>query len=158
VTGGAGTADGENGSALKEESASGIGYDKVNRVTNKIDRDARPQTDGSRHEKDLKADSVRQNNDMEVDQKIGGDTQKESKVLRHFRSALIDFVKDLLKPTWREGHLSKDAHNTIVKKTVEKVLSTLQPHQIPATVESIKQYLSSSQPKMAKLVEVSVLI
>jgi hypothetical protein len=63
-----------------------------------------------------------------------------------------------LKPTWREGHLSKDAHNTIVKKTVEKVLSTLQPHQIPATVESIKQYLSSSQPKMAKLVEVSVLI
>ncbi|KAI9385350.1 hypothetical protein POPTR_011G056600v4 [Populus trichocarpa] len=153
VTGGAGTADGENGSALKEESASGIGYDKVNRVTNKIDRDARPQTDGSRHKKDLKADSVRQNNDMEVDQKIGGDTQKESKVLRHFRSALIDFVKDLLKPTWREGHLSKDAHNTIVKKTVEKVLSTLQPHQIPATVESIKQYLSSSQPKMAKLVE-----
>lgn len=158
VTGGAGTADGENGSALKEESASGIGYDKVNRVTNKIDRDARTLTDGSRHKKDLKADSVRQNNDMEVDQKIGGDTQKESKVLRHFRSALIDFVKDLLKPTWREGHLSKDAHNTIVKKTVEKVLSTLQPHQIPATVESIKQYLSSSQPKMAKLVEVSVLI
>ncbi|XP_011043419.1 PREDICTED: protein FRIGIDA-ESSENTIAL 1 isoform X2 [Populus euphratica] len=153
VTGGAGTADGENGSALKEESASGIGYEKVNRVTNKNDCDARPQIDRSRHKKDLKADSVRQNNDMEVDQKIGGDLQKESKVLRHFRAALIDFVKDLLKPTWREGHLSKDAHNTIVKKTVEKVLSTLQPHQIPANVESIKQYLSSSQPKMAKLVE-----
>ncbi|KAJ6333494.1 hypothetical protein OIU77_009378 [Salix suchowensis] len=153
VSGGAGTTDGENGSALKEESASGIGYDKVNRVTNKIDRDARPQIGVLRHKKDLKADSVRQNNDMEVDQKIGEDVEKESKVLRHFRAALIDFVKDMLKPTWREGHLSKDAHNTIVKKTVEKVLSTLQPHQIPATVESIKQYLSSSQPKMAKLVE-----
>ncbi|KAJ6769877.1 PROTEIN FRIGIDA-ESSENTIAL 1 [Salix purpurea] len=153
VSGGAGTTDGENGSALKEESASGIGYDKVNRVTNKIDRDARPQIGVLRHKKDLKADSVRQNNDMEVDQKIGEDVEKESKVLRHFRAALIDFVRDMLKPTWREGHLSKDAHNTIVKKTVEKVLSTLQPHQIPATVESIKQYLSSSQPKMAKLVE-----
>ncbi|KAF9672369.1 hypothetical protein SADUNF_Sadunf11G0034500 [Salix dunnii] len=158
VSGGAGTTDGENGSALKEESASGIGYDKVNRVANKIDRGARTQISVLRHKKDLKADSVRQNNDMEVDQMIGEDVEKESKALRHFRAALIDFVKDMLKPTWREGHLSKDAHNTIVKKTVEKVHSTLQPRHIPATVESIKQYLSSSQPKMAKLVEVSVLI
>uniref|UniRef100_A0A2K2APY8 Uncharacterized protein n=1 Tax=Populus trichocarpa TaxID=3694 RepID=A0A2K2APY8_POPTR len=88
---------------------------------------------------------------QEIDQKI--DVQEESKVLRHFRSVLIDFVKELLKPTWREGHLSEDAHNTIVKKTAEKVLSSLQPHQIPAAVESIKQFLSSSQPKMTKLVE-----
>ncbi|CAK7350554.1 unnamed protein product [Dovyalis caffra] len=154
VTGGTGTADGENGNAPKEESASGTGYDKDSRITKKIDaRDGRPHRDRSRHKKDLKADSVRQNNEMEVDQKIDGDGQKESKVLRHFRSALIDFVKELLKPIWREGHLSKDAHNTIVKKTVEKVIRTLQPHQIPATLESIKQYLSSSQPKMAKLVE-----
>jgi hypothetical protein len=94
-------------------------------------------------------------NDIEIDQKI--DVQEESKVLRHFRSVLIDFVKELLKPTWREGHLSEDAHNTVVKKTAEKVLSSLQPHQIPAAVESIKQFLSSSQPKMTKLVEVSIL-
>ncbi|KAJ6935559.1 protease-related family protein [Populus alba x Populus x berolinensis] len=47
----------------------------------------------------------------------------------------------------------EDAHNTIVKKTAEKVLSSLQPHQIPAAVESIKQFLSSSQPKMTKLAE-----
>ncbi|KAJ6999864.1 hypothetical protein NC653_010574 [Populus alba x Populus x berolinensis] len=59
---------------------------------------------------------------MEIDQKI--DVQEESKVLRHFPSDLIDFVKESLKPTWRE-----------------------------AAVESIKQFLSSSQPKMTKLAE-----
>ncbi|KAG6777068.1 hypothetical protein POTOM_016868 [Populus tomentosa] len=47
----------------------------------------------------------------------------------------------------------EDAHNTIVKETAEKVLSSLQPHQIPGAVKSIKQFLSSSQPKMTELVE-----
>ncbi|KAG1347418.1 putative Zinc finger CCCH domain-containing protein 55 [Cocos nucifera] len=78
---------------------------------------------------------------------------KESKALRIFRVALVDFVKELVKPFWREGHLSKDAHKMIVKKAVEKVIDSLQPHQIPCTAESINQYLSLSQTKLLKLVE-----
>ncbi|RRT61319.1 hypothetical protein B296_00044283 [Ensete ventricosum] len=81
---------------------------------------------------------------------------KESKALKNFRTALVDFLKELLKPVWKEGHLSKDAHKMIVKKASEKVLSALQPHQIPSDTESINHYLSISKPKLLKLVEVSI--
>lgn len=81
---------------------------------------------------------------------------KQFKVLKFFRDALIEFVKDLLKPSWREGHLSKDSHKMIVKKAVEKVLGTLQPQQIPNDAESISQYFSISRPKITKLVEVKI--
>lgn len=82
---------------------------------------------------------------------------KNAKAVKLFHAALVDFVKELVKPSWREGHLSKDAHKMIVKKAVDKVISTLRSHQIPNTTESIKEYLSSSRPKLAKLVEVSPL-
>ncbi|RWR73021.1 zinc finger CCCH domain-containing protein 36-like protein isoform X1 [Cinnamomum micranthum f. kanehirae] len=78
---------------------------------------------------------------------------KNAKATKLFHAALVDFVKELVKPSWREGHLSKDSHKMIVKKAVDKVLSTLRLHQIPNTTESIKEYLSSSGPKLKKLVE-----
>ncbi|XP_020573813.1 zinc finger CCCH domain-containing protein 36-like [Phalaenopsis equestris] len=78
---------------------------------------------------------------------------KESKALKIFHTALVDFVKELLKPWWREGQLSKDAHKTVVKKSVEKVLSALHSHQIPSTQEAINQYLASSRQKILKLVD-----
>ncbi|KAK1324370.1 Zinc finger CCCH domain-containing protein 36 [Acorus calamus] len=78
---------------------------------------------------------------------------KEPKALKFFRAALVESVKELVKPFWREGHLSKDAHKTIVKKAVDKVLGALQSHQIPSNTEAINLYLSSSQPKLMKLVE-----
>lgn len=89
---------------------------------------------------------------------MDGNVPKESKATRHFRSALIELVKEILKPKWREGHLKKDVHNTVVKKTLDKVLGALQSHQVPTTVESVKQYLSSSRPKIEKLVEVGIFI
>eukprot|EP00257_Ricinus_communis_P013119 XP_015570486.1 uncharacterized protein LOC8258441 isoform X3 [Ricinus communis] len=140
-----------NGKKAKEENASSTGHSKdvLNTSDIEVDRDSRNLNDGPKCKKDFKVDKGRQNNEMEVDQKTDG----ESRALRHFRAALVDFVKELLKPTWREGHLSKDAHNTIVKKAVDKVLTTLHPLQIPATMEITKQYLSSSRTKIAKLVE-----
>ncbi|GFS46343.1 hypothetical protein Acr_00g0101610 [Actinidia rufa] len=110
------------------------------------------ELDVRRQKMDLKIDSGRQNHERDDDLKTDGE-QKESKALRNFRAALVDFVKELVKPFWREGQLSKDAHKIIVRKAVDKVLSTLQPHQIPSAEESIKQYLSASEPKILKLVE-----
>ncbi|XP_020092710.1 zinc finger CCCH domain-containing protein 36-like isoform X2 [Ananas comosus] len=78
-------------------------------------------------------------------------SDKESKALKVFRSALVDCVKELVKPFWREGRLSKDSHNTIVKKAVEKVLGAIQ--QVPTNTEAVNNYLSSSKPKLLKLVE-----
>ncbi|PON37867.1 Zinc finger, CCCH-type [Parasponia andersonii] len=111
------------------------------------------QRHGPKGSLDVKADRIRQNNDVVVGHIVEGVVHKESKALLHFRAALIDFVKELLKPKWREGLLSKDAHKQIVKKAVEKVLSTLQPEQIPPSMELVKHYLASSRPKIDKLVE-----
>lgn len=94
--------------------------------------------------------------DIEADFRQDDHVQSDTKAFKYFQSALIESVKELVKPSWREGLLSKDAHKLIVKKAANKVLSSLPAHQIPCTEESVQSYLSSSQPKLAKLVEVSL--
>lgn len=79
---------------------------------------------------------------------------KDDKGMRLFKNSLIEFVKDILKPTWKEGRMSREVHKTIVKKVVDKVTSTIQVDHIPKTQEKVEQYLSYSQPKIAKLVQV----
>ncbi|XP_074587242.1 protein FRIGIDA-ESSENTIAL 1-like [Curcuma longa] len=81
---------------------------------------------------------------------------KESKAMKIFHAALVEFLKELLKPSWKEGRLNKDTHKLIVKKAADKVLGVLQPHQVPNGPEAIDQYLSSSKPKLLKLVEAYV--
>lgn len=94
--------------------------------------------------------------EVAVNRKLENQTQSESNDSKIFQFALIEFVKELVKPTWREGFLSRDAHKLIVKKAVDKVLISIPPDQIPRTTESTEFYLSSCQPKIAKLVEVSL--
>ena len=90
-------------------------------------------------------------NDGVHDKKKGKDT----KGIRAFKFALVEFIKELLKPTWKEGHISKDVYKTIVKKVVDKVTGTLQGGHIPQTQEKIDQYLSFSKSKLTKLVQVT---
>lgn len=80
---------------------------------------------------------------------------KDIKGIRAFKFALVETVKELLKPTWKEGQMSKDAYKNIVKKVVDKVTGTMQGANIPQTQEKIEQYLSISKPKLTKLVQVS---
>lgn len=91
------------------------------------------------------------------DGKDDGKKGKDVKVIRAFKFALAEFVKELLKPTWKDGQINKDAYKTIVKKVVDKVTGTLQGANIPQTQEKIDHYLSSSKPKLMKLVQVSPL-
>ncbi|CAL9117354.1 unnamed protein product, partial [Musa textilis] len=56
---------------------------------------------------------------------------KEPKAVKICHTALVDFLKELLKTISKEGHSSRDAHKMIVKKAAEKVLNALQPHQVP---------------------------
>ncbi|KAL2341867.1 hypothetical protein Fmac_009807 [Flemingia macrophylla] len=102
--------------------------------------------EGSRHKKKRIG-----KDEMDVDFQTDGSMQKESKALKIFRTALVDHVKELLKPFWLEGRLSKDSHNLIVRKSVDKVVSTLEPQQFP-TIDTAKQYVSSSRVKIAKMV------
>ncbi|ONI10509.1 hypothetical protein PRUPE_4G051000 [Prunus persica] len=145
----------QNGTMAIEENLSGPSHLKGSTKPHKTSSygDSRPQSDSSRHKKDITVDRFRENNEVDGEHVTDGDVQQESKALRHFRAALVELVKELLKPKWREGCLSKDAHNKIVKKAVEKVLSAFQPQQIPPTVETVLQYLSSCRPKISKLVE-----
>lgn len=129
--------------------------DIMKREKKRTEHDARHHGEGSRLKK--KREGKDKNiNEMEVDFQMDSSVNKETKVLRNFRAALVDLVKELLKPSWHEGRLSKDAHIMIVKKSVDKVVSTLEPHQIPTTEDSAQQYVSSCRMKIAKLVNVSV--
>lgn len=79
---------------------------------------------------------------------------KETKGIKLFKCALVEVVKDLLKPSWKDGQLSREAHKTIVKKVVDKVTGTMEAGVIPQTQEKIDTYLSHSKGKLTKLVQV----
>ncbi|XP_038983475.1 uncharacterized protein LOC103722082 isoform X2 [Phoenix dactylifera] len=82
----------------------------------------------------------------------GKKKSKHSRSLKLLKIALADFVKEVLKPSWRQGNMSKEAFKTIVKKTVDKVSGAIPSHQIPKTQVKINQYVESSQRKLTKLV------
>lgn len=130
--------------------------DRMETSKKRTEHDAMHHGDGSDHIKKrvAKDDKI---HEMEVDFQPDSSVHKETKALKFFRATLVDLVKELLKPFWHEGRLSKDAHVLIVKKSVDKVVSTLEPHQIPTTEDNAKHYISSCRPKIAKLVQVSVL-
>ncbi|ONK65885.1 uncharacterized protein A4U43_C06F1980 [Asparagus officinalis] len=96
--------------------------------------------------------------DIEAEVQKDGESKqsKEAKGMRMFKCALVEFVKEVLKPSWKEGHLSKEAHKTIVKKAVEKVTGAMQSQNIPQTQEKIDIYLAHSKAKLTKLVQAYV--
>lgn len=78
--------------------------------------------------------------------------KKDSRSTRLFKIAIANFVKEILKPSWRQGNMSKEAFKTIVKKTVDKVSGAMKKHQIPKSEAKINHYIDSSQRKLTKLV------
>ncbi|KAK4769992.1 hypothetical protein SAY87_030524 [Trapa incisa] len=112
-----------------------------------------PSGNQPRPKKDLKDERVRNKIEKHLHESRNAEGQSESKLKRNFRVVLIDFVKALLRPCWDDGRLTKDAHNLIVKKAVDKVISTLTKEQVPTSKDSIKHYLSSSESKISKLLE-----
>ncbi|XP_020174957.1 zinc finger CCCH domain-containing protein 55 isoform X2 [Aegilops tauschii subsp. strangulata] len=102
-----------------------------------------------------KVEAKAKDNDGEQDgDKNKKGNKEESKALKMFKLALADFVKDALKPTWKEGQLTREVHKTIVKKVVDKVTSTVE--NTPPTKEKIDVYMSYSKEKLSKLVQAYV--
>lgn len=83
---------------------------------------------------------------------------KDSRSMKLFKVALADFVKEVLKPSWRQGNMSKEAFKTIVKKTVDKVSGAMKSHQVPKSQTKIDHYIDSSQRKLTKLVMVNLFL
>lgn len=93
--------------------------------------------------------------EMEIDQiKSPGKSKKrkDSRSMKLFKISLADFVKEVLRPSWRQGNMSKEAFKTIVKKTVDKVTGAMKSHHIPKSQTKINHYIDSSQRKLTKLV------
>ncbi|KAK1297653.1 Zinc finger CCCH domain-containing protein 36 [Acorus calamus] len=82
----------------------------------------------------------------------GHKRHKDSRSMRLFKIALADFVKEILKPSWQQGNMSKEAFKTIVKKTVDKVARAMPNNRVPKSEVKINQYVESSQRKLTKLV------
>lgn len=97
--------------------------------------------------------------EIEIDQvKSPGKKKKskDSRSMRLFKVSIASFVKEVLKPSWRQGNMSKVAFKTIVKKTVDKVSGAMKGHRMPKSQAKINQYIDSSQRKLTKLVMVIV--
>ncbi|CAM6081958.1 unnamed protein product [Calypogeia fissa] len=78
----------------------------------------------------------------------------EGRVLNLIRKAVTEQVKDALKPSWKGGHITKEAFKTIAKKAVDKVMGALElKGAIPKTQEKVDSFMTTSKPKIAKLVQ-----
>ncbi|CAN6337194.1 unnamed protein product [Urochloa humidicola] len=84
------------------------------------------------------------------------DAGSNNEKAREFRFHLAEHIKDLIKPIWKEGVLSKDAHKHVVKKSVEKVADSILPNQVPTTKELIAKYITTNGSKIEKLVKAYV--
>ncbi|KAK7353632.1 hypothetical protein VNO80_19083 [Phaseolus coccineus] len=113
-----------------------------------------------RHKSRVDPKSTKENGPLENMEQTGGPDDakktKDLKGIRAFKFALVEFVKELLKPTWKEGQITKDDYKIIVKKVVDKVTGSMQGANIPQTQEKIDNYLSFSKPKLNKLVQAYV--
>ncbi|GAA0153426.1 hypothetical protein LIER_11669 [Lithospermum erythrorhizon] len=101
----------------------------------------------------IEADNNDSNRADDQGKEEGGNNIKDEKVIRLFKIALVELVKDILKPKWKEGKMSREVHKTVVKKAVDKVTITIQAEHVPKTQEKIEQYLSSNRLKISKLVQ-----
>lgn len=92
--------------------------------------------------------------EFEIDQVKTSGKKKKSKErsMKHFKISIAAFVKEVLKPSWRQGNMSKEAFKTIVKKTVDKVSGAMKNHQVPKSQAKINHYIDSSRGKLTKLV------
>ncbi|XP_054777117.1 protein FRIGIDA-ESSENTIAL 1-like isoform X2 [Prosopis cineraria] len=125
--------------------------DVINIEKEQIEHDARLQVEVTQYEKQ-KVDRDKKNSEMDNNFQKDDGVQIEM-ALRNFRFALADHVKKILRPLWHEGHLSKDAHIVIVKKSVDKIVGSLQPQQIPPNEDSVKKYISFCHVKVVNLVK-----
>ncbi|GAB2251740.1 hypothetical protein Droror1_Dr00004587 [Drosera rotundifolia] len=118
------------------------------------DGEVRAVENGSACNPNEEADASAGENEIDQEKsKDKGDRNNDSRSMKLFRAELADFVKEVLKPSWREGSMSKEAFKTIVRKTVDKVATSMKNKRVPKSKEKIIQYIDSSHRKLTQLVE-----
>ncbi|XP_010514354.1 PREDICTED: zinc finger CCCH domain-containing protein 38-like [Camelina sativa] len=106
------------------------------------------------HNEDMKVEHNVHEGDDDMRKKSGEKTKEKdsSRSMKLFKVVLTKFVKDLLKPSWRQGNMSKEAFKTIVKRVVDKVSNSMEGHRIPKSRAKIDRYIDTSRQKLTKLV------
>ncbi|XP_069148271.1 uncharacterized protein [Solanum lycopersicum] len=121
--------------------------------------DMLPEKDLPRHGKAVAHQenmNTSSNEDKHLESEIDVDNKSVNTklvVLKNFHVALVEFVEELLRPTWNLGLLSKVAYKKIVKKTVNIVENSLHPNQIPNTAKSTEEYFNLSVTKLSNTIE-----
>ncbi|XP_062208955.1 uncharacterized protein LOC133910650 [Phragmites australis] len=78
--------------------------------------------------------------------------EESSPSIDAFKSALCEFIKNIVKPLWEDGLLSREVHKIVVKKAVEKVAVTW-ASSAPATEMAICRILSDESKNIEQLVQ-----
>lgn len=77
-------------------------------------------------------------------------------VRRAFKAALVHYLINLIKPSWKDGKISKNTHKIIIKKAADKVVQSFgEAAQFPSDPKQIKHYLECSHSKLCNLIQVS---
>lgn len=85
----------------------------------------------------------------DTDAEANEEDSNRKKARNMFKHALAEFVKKEINPTWNQGRLSKELHNTIVKKVVVEVTRSLD--NIPDTKEKINCYITYARQKIRSI-------
>lgn len=154
----------DTATASQATNVDGVQELPVNPKASEENGDTKTTDEASKQEEFKKAgeDAKEADNIVDEDDDDGSDEEEEEedkkemkdpKGMRTFKFALVEIVKELLKPAWKEGKMKKDGYKNIVKKVVEKVTGSMQSGNVPQTQEKIDHYLSASKPKLTKLVQ-----
>ncbi|KAL9668742.1 hypothetical protein QQ045_006282 [Rhodiola kirilowii] len=79
--------------------------------------------------------------------------EAQHKHMSAFKNKLVEHIKLLLHPAWKQGHLSKDDYKGIVMKITRKVVESIPQPKIPDTREKIEAYLAQSGQKIQNIVQ-----
>ncbi|KZV43328.1 hypothetical protein F511_22402 [Dorcoceras hygrometricum] len=89
----------------------------------------------------------------EVDQ---SSTTGDIKVVHAFKFFLIEHIRDLLRQYWEQGKLSKDAYKIIMKKSIDKIIGSIEASKFPKTKSDHQKYVAASKSKIFELVQAYV--
>ncbi|XP_073123938.1 uncharacterized protein [Henckelia pumila] len=83
------------------------------------------------------------------------DRSKSNKVqeVHSFKFVLIEHIRQILKPFWEQGNLSKDAYKIVMKKSIDKIIASIQASKFPRSRNDHQRYISASRSKIFELVQ-----
>ncbi|XP_073120789.1 uncharacterized protein [Henckelia pumila] len=76
--------------------------------------------------------------------------------IHSFKFVLIEHIRQILKPFWEQGNLSKDAYKIVIKKSIDKIIASIQPSKFPRSKNDHHRYISASRSKIFELVQAYV--